>query len=260
MKSKWSLVGLMALALAGAPVLADVWDASPTDQDDSSATDNEIVHGTVQTHDLAAQAATADQDWYKIPSFAFSSHEFVVDGPTGDVTNGLDLNRVTAAGAVLTAGAGLPGGSNYAQSVRWQNVSTTSTTEYVRVSGAQCTTACTTVDQYTARYFETTAVISRYNNSGTQTTVMILANPNDYTISGTAWFFTTTAGVLAGSQPFVISSRDVDVFSTASQAPGVSGFIIITHNGRYGDLHGKAVALEPATGFSFDTPLTYKAK
>jgi hypothetical protein len=29
----------------------------------------------------------------------------------------------------------------------------------------------------------------------------------------------------------------------------------IAHDARYGDLTGKTVALEPATGFSFDTPL-----
>ena len=29
----------------------------------------------------------------------------------------------------------------------------------------------------------------------------------------------------------------------------------LSHDGRYGELVGKAVALEPATGFSFDSPL-----
>ena len=39
-------------------------------------------------------------------------------------------------------------------------------------------------------------------------------------------------------------------------AAGMAGSITVTHTGRYGDLSGKAVALEPATGFTFDTPLT----
>ena len=34
------------------------------------------------------------------------------------------------------------------------------------------------------------------------------------------------------------------------------GSAAIAHLGSYGALSGKAVALEPATGFSFDTPLT----
>ena len=28
----------------------------------------------------------------------------------------------------------------------------------------------------------------------------------------------------------------------------------VSHDGRYGELAGKSVALEPATGFSFDSP------
>jgi len=36
---------------------------------------------------------------------------------------------------------------------------------------------------------------------------------------------------------------------------GVGGSITITTDGRYGQLTGKAIALEPATGFSFDSPM-----
>ena len=32
------------------------------------------------------------------------------------------------------------------------------------------------------------------------------------------------------------------------------------HDGGYGALAGKAVALEPSTGFSFDSPMTYKPR
>jgi hypothetical protein len=42
--------------------------------------------------------------------------------------------------------------------------------------------------------------------------------------------------------------------------PGTSGTVTITHNARYGDLTGKAVALEPATGFSFDSPAVVRAR
>jgi hypothetical protein len=45
--------------------------------------------------------------------------------------------------------------------------------------------------------------------------------------------------------------------STASLAglAGQSGSIRVTHDGRYGELMGKAVAIEPGTAFTFDTPL-----
>ena len=46
--------------------------------------------------------------------------------------------------------------------------------------------------------------------------------------------------------------------TTSTIVPGVAGSITITQNGRFGDLQGKSVALEPATGFSFDTPLEYR--
>ena len=34
----------------------------------------------------------------------------------------------------------------------------------------------------------------------------------------------------------------------------------MTHDGRYGAIAGKAVALEPSTGFSFDSPMVYEAR
>ena len=38
-------------------------------------------------------------------------------------------------------------------------------------------------------------------------------------------------------------------------ASGTSGSIIVAHTCGYGGLAGKAVALEPSTGFTFDTAL-----
>ena len=45
------------------------------------------------------------------------------------------------------------------------------------------------------------------------------------------------------------------VLDTAAVVPGASGSLTVAHDGPYGGLVGKAVALEPSTGFSFDTPL-----
>jgi hypothetical protein len=41
---------------------------------------------------------------------------------------------------------------------------------------------------------------------------------------------------------------------------GASGSITVAHDGPYGGLAGKAVALEPGTGFSFDSPLIAKPR
>ena len=56
----------LCLAASAAPSSADVWDNDAANEDDSSNTDNELFHGDVQVHDLAAQAVVADQDWFAI--------------------------------------------------------------------------------------------------------------------------------------------------------------------------------------------------
>jgi hypothetical protein len=50
------------------------------------------------------------------------------------------------------------------------------------------------------------------------------------------------------------------VLNTANSVNGVSGSMTVVHDGRYGDLSGKSVALEIATGFSFDSPMLPRAR
>ena len=40
-----------------------------------------------------------------------------------------------------------------------------------------------------------------------------------------------------------------------AQPPSIRGAVTVVHDGPYGGLVGKSVALEPATGFSFDSPI-----
>ena len=65
--------------------------------------------------------------------------------------------------------------------------------------------------------------------------------------------------IALAAQGFALPAKGLFVFNTASVAPGFAGSITVTQDGRYGDLQGKSVALEPAVGFSFDTPLSYHA-
>ena len=251
----------LCVALGGSQTLrADVWDLDASSEDDTPNTDNELVHGLVQVHDLAADSGVIDQDWYRVATQPYSSYEVLVDGLTGNVFDAeLPLDRIAEDGAtVLGSGAALPGGIGAAKSLRWQNAATFAS-EYVRVTGEQsaCTTACTTNDQYTIKFFETTGYIARFNNSGSQFTVLLLQNAASYSISGHVYYF-TAAGALAGSQAFSLGARNLVVANSAVTGPGVAGSVIVTHDGRFGDLNGKSVALEPSTGFSFDTPMTYK--
>jgi hypothetical protein len=48
--------------------------------------------------------------------------------------------------------------------------------------------------------------------------------------------------------------------ASVAGAAGQSGSITVTHDGGYGELAGKTVALEPSTGFSFDTPMLPRSR
>src|SRR5687768_5111782 len=131
-----AVVSGLILALSSAPVSADVWDNDPGNEDDGSGTDNELFHGAIQTHDLASPGGVIDEDWYVVFSRGFSSYEVLVDGLQGEVwgtTGDLPVDRVTAAGAVLTAGAAPTGGLGSSRSVRWANNTAAVATDYVRV-------------------------------------------------------------------------------------------------------------------------------
>jgi hypothetical protein len=55
-----------------------------------------------------------------------------------------------------------------------------------------------------------------------------------------------------------VPARGVTTLATSGIAAltGQSGGASISHSGPYGALVGKAAALEPATGFTFDTAMT----
>ena len=121
-----------------------------------------------------------------------------------------------------------------------------------------CTTDCGQDDVYRLRAYETTYAVPRFNNSGTQITVLLLQNPTNYTIDGVVYFW-NPAGAPVGNFPFSLTGKQTQVLNTSTVAPGTAGAVTVTHNGRYGDLSGKTVALEPATGFSFDSPMLPRA-
>jgi hypothetical protein len=62
--------------------------------------------------------------------------------------------------------------------MRWRNFTNPVQNEKVRVTGA-CAAACGTDDVYRLRVYETTLRAARFNNSGPQTTVVVLQNPGD---------------------------------------------------------------------------------
>jgi hypothetical protein len=254
------LAALLGLSLAG-PASADVWDIQ-FDNDDSNETDNQLLHGTIQTHDLGARPGpTADQDWFLMPQKMFASYEIILDGVSGDVgASGLALHRIASDGftVVQTDTPAMMGTPPYSRALRWGNANPQ--TEFIRVSGALCGTACGSDDVYTIRARETTVNLARFNNSGSQVTVLLIQNVTERPVNAVFYYWGAGGGnYLFASELPNLPPKGLHVFSSNS-APalaGQSGHITITHDGGYGGLVAKAVALEPSTGFTFDTPGVY---
>ena len=211
----------------------------------------DLVHGSIRVEDLAPPPANGvDRFLIRLPRR--SSWEVAVDGVTGDLASGSGplLEWVAGDGTSVIGSAGTGGGSS--RSLRLVNDGTEPVTNYVRVTG-DCAALCNAADRYRIRAYETTARVARINNSGTQVTVLVLRNGGSLPLNGNLFFWTASGGQLV-FQPFSIPGNGSVVINTAPIAPGASS-LTITHQGRYGDLSGKAVAVEPATGFTFDTPL-----
>jgi hypothetical protein len=251
-KNVWLVLGLGFALVSGRAALADVWDVQGQN-DNTVATENELVHGSDQIHDLGALAGpAADQDWYRISQKPFSSYEIVADATSGDIGTTLNVLRTDAGGTGVQTSVAV--GVGYSRSLRWINsTSASEDTQRIAVTSGSCTTDCGADDVYRLRAYETTYAVPRFNNTSTQVTVLLLQNPTNYTINGTVYFW-SAAGAQVGTSDFALAGKALLVLNTAGPAPAQSGAITIAHDGRYGDLSSKSVALEPATGFSFDTP------
>lgn len=262
MSYRYKLLRALALSLACTPAFADVWDTA-VDTDDNTGTDNTPIHGTIQVHDLGVRPGpVADQDWYSFEARGFSSYEAVIDGLTGDTGGSLAFTAFASDGTtVLATGTSLGSASCTlcTQTLRFENNQPAPRPLFVRVGSPGCGTSCDSSDQYTIRFRETAYALPRYNNAAGQVTVLILHNVSELPVSGNIHLF-NAAATLVGNQPFTLAVNANLVLNTSS-IPGVagtSGVITVSHNGRYGSLAGKAVALDPANGFSFDTPLVPK--
>ena len=170
----------------------------------------------------------------------------------------LEVRRVAADGStVLQTGTADRHGSGL--SLRWQNsTSALVTSEHVASSSPACGTSCGADDGYRIRMYETTLSAPRFNNANGQGTVVLLQNRSDAAVSGRVALWVPPAASSGTRRSR--SLRAACWRSTRCRSWPGSGSITVTHDGAYGALVGKAVALEPATGFSFDTPLTSRPR
>lgn len=219
---------------------------------DNDQRDTELAHGM----SLRANLSGALPVLYRMGQAARSSYEIVLDAVSGDAVPGLTLDRVGAdSTTVLQTSTTVGTGS--ARSLRWENMTAAAiTTEQIRVAAPACGTGCGVDDVYRLRAYETTGSIPRFNNSGSQATVVIIQSTWSNPAQGRMHFW-TPAGALLTTEPFSVNGRGTHVLLTFNVAAlqGNSGTITVTSNAPYGTLVGKAVALEPATGFSFDSTM-----
>jgi hypothetical protein len=242
----------MVLALAATSRANDPWDQAPAGfgDDNTAETLNVLGHRSEQVHDVDAVNAgsIADEDWYIIVAPPRTSHEVVIDDVEGEVPP-FSLQRRDITGLnVLQSGNPLT----------WQEgASASATTYYIRMSGAGCADTCTAASRYRIRSFDTTCSIPRFNNSGSQLTLLVIHNTSDGAVNATV-FFSSAAGALIGAgEAITLAAQATVVLNTATlQAgafAGMSGSVSISSTAGYGQLTGKGVALEPGTGFTFDT-------
>lgn len=249
------LACVLMASLAVALPLADVWDVQ-SDGDNTSGTDNELVHGSEQIHDLGALAGpVADQDWYSIGIKPYSSYEVSIDGVSGDV-DPLDFQRLSDATTVVQNSLG-DSAIGMARSLRFMNTTAAAVQNFIRVSNPACGTGCGADDTYRIKARETTIRVARFNNAGTQITVLLTQNASEIPITVTM-FFWNAAGTLVAPRTITLAPAALDVYNTSATAPSTSGHLTVIHDGAHGTLNVKSVALEPSTGFSFDTPGVYR--
>jgi hypothetical protein len=252
-------VFVAAACLMGAGALhADVWDLT-TDNDNASTSNNTLIHGTDQVHDLAdLSTGGGDRDWYFVPVNAFSSYEVVVDGQTGDLDFDVaSVRRFDYPSTFLQDSAAV---GPFAFSLRWANSTSTAASNAIQVRALACdVTPCTSTDQYRIRSYETTYAIPRFNNSGTQTTLFIIQNLTGSSCAVNVHYFNGAGSPLA-SAASAVAARGLATIATAGVVPGQSGSARVSHECGYGGLSGKAVALEPSTGFTFDTAMVARPR
>ena len=220
------------------------------DDDQTILAGNTMLHGGSQWGVLGPGA-----DLYRFRQEAYSSFEAVVESVSADALPPV-LQRIAADGTTLvdTATSSGPGG---AYRLTGENTFPAPLQDhYLRVGSAGCAGGCGSDDLYRIRFFDTTYSIPRFNNAGSQFTVLTVQNNHSGTTDVTAYFW-SPLGQLLGKTTFTVPPRGSVTTNTSqlSFANLRSGSITLTARAPYGALSGKAVSIEASSGFSFDAIL-----
>jgi ELWxxDGT repeat protein len=249
-----ALDGLSETIVTGGPASVLILD----DDGIAAAPPVELSHGTTVRADLAPPSGPGpDRDFYVLVQHPSASYELVVDEASGDAAP-LSVQRIAADGTTVLQSAA-PVGTGTARSLRWENSTFDPiSNQHIRIESPSCGTVCGADDTYRVRFYETTLRGARVNNTNGQVTLLLLQNLTDAPVSGFVHLRTEDGGS-GGGQGYAIPPRGTLVFDT-SQNLFVPGSGWVTHDAPYGGVAGKAVGLEPATGFIFETPLTSRPR
>jgi hypothetical protein len=240
---------------------ADVWDLGTDNDNTVGSTINELTHGTDQVHDLAVLAGViVDVDFFRIGLRAGTSWEVLVDGTSTGLGIGANLLQLVDSSGVPLLPSLPAGGVGISRALRLlNNTLLDQPSQLIRVGDAACALLCTSATQYRILARETTVSLARFNNNATQVTVLMTQNLTPSLVNATAIFY-DAAGNRLHAQNYTIPPHGVNITPTSAigALAGLSGSLTIVHDAPYAGINAKAVALEPATGFSFDTPGVYK--
>ncbi|MET0556078.1 MAG: DUF11 domain-containing protein [Vicinamibacteria bacterium] len=216
--------------------------------------EGEVAHGSRLQGDLAPPGGIPDVDLFRVRQEPFASYEVVVDAASGDVGTGAGpaLDRVAANGTTVLQSAS-PIGTGAGRSLRFANATSAAIEdELVRVRSRGCQTTCGPDDTYRLRAWETTYAVARFNDAGSQFTVLIVQNPTAQPVDVTVLFWSADGSLLGTYvQSTPVPARGQLVLPTwlVPGVAGASGSMTVVHDAPYGALAGKAIAIELKTGF-----------
>jgi parallel beta-helix repeat protein len=241
----------VTLSSPSGATLADAQAVGTISDDDAPPLSGlELTHGAALTADLAS-----GPDLYRMAQAPRSSYEVMIDAASGDVSPAALARMAADQSNVLQSAVAVGTGTD--RVLRWINASSSAVVnQSIRVTSGGCTTNCGADDTYRVRAWDTTYSIPRFNNAGTQASVLLVQNTVGRPVTGFAYFW-SSGGTLLGTLPLNLPARGTQITSvpTVSGTAGQGGSVTIVHDGGYGALAGKTVALELATGFSFDSPM-----
>ena len=249
---------VVALGAWMAVSVADVWDW----QDNNLLSRNELVHGSAQVHELGPGSVAQggrDVDFFRIGQAPLASYEVIVDGPTDQLAaSGLReivLQRYQDA-ALVQDSVATHAQIGASRSLRWRNAASSVVQDRRSACAARLRErlrARGRLPRARVRDDIRRAAVQQLGHAGHDAGP---AEPHEPCHRGRGVLLVRVRRPARG-HAFSLAPRNALVLSTATVpgAGGASGTLTIAHDGGYGDLAGKAVALEPATGFSFDSAL-----